>query len=101
MGVSGLCSGLTIAGKISFARSILLAGRRFGSALAPHDNIGECIELLLDMKHPLFVISEGLGVFFDALARALLKMGLHQHGVFEVLELTPDAFQRGIYPHIP
>ena len=68
--------------------------------LSAHYDIGERVQLLLEMEHPLFVIGEGLRVFLDALASTFLEVRLHKHSVLEVFELLPDAFQRPVYPRI-
>ena len=65
-------------------------------ALSAHYDVGERVQLLLEMEHPLFVIGQGLGVFLDALASTFLEVRLHHHRILKIAELLPDAFQRRI-----
>jgi len=39
-------------------------------------------------------------MLFDALPGTFLQVRLHQHGVFQVLELSPNTLQRSIYSRI-
>ena len=62
----------------------------------PANDIDERVELIVKLVHSLPVVSQEFGVIFQLRSQALFEVGLHEHGVFQIGELSTDAVESGV-----